>query len=50
MKEFGVDFAILNKNHPIEYQPELKHFINTHPQNFDLLFENYEFNIYKVIY
>ena len=50
MNGFGVDYVILNKNHSIEYQPELKHFINNHPLNFNLLFENYEFNIYKVLY
>ncbi len=50
MKSFGVDYVILNKNHMFEYQPELKLFIYSNPQYFDLIFENLDFNIYKVIY
>ncbi len=50
MKKFGVDYVILNKNHLIEYQPELKNYIFSNPTHFFLIFENSKFNFYKVLY
>jgi len=50
MREFGVTIAILRKGHYMEYQPELEIFINEHPYNFNLLFNNSEFSVYKIVY
>jgi len=50
MKDFGVTKTILRKGHHIEYQPELEDFIVTHPGNFELLYNNSEFFVYKVHY
>ena len=49
MKELGVSIVILRLNHAIEYQPELSQLISTHPGNFQLLFENPEFRVFRAI-
>lgn len=49
MKELGVDYVILRKNYPYEIQPELNEFLMGNASNFKLIYENSEFNVYRVI-
>jgi hypothetical protein len=48
MKELGVSIVILRLNYAFEDQPELSQLISTHLGNFQLLFENPEFRVYRV--
>ena len=50
MKDFGVTIAILRKGHNIEHPPGLDLFIKNHHSNFELIYNNSEFFVYKVIY
>jgi len=50
MDSFGVTITVFRKGHSVEYQPELEEFIITHPSNFELLYNNSEFFVYKVHY
>ena len=49
MDDFGVTMTILRKGHHIEYQPELEEFIVTHPENFELLYNNSTFFVSEVL-
>ena len=48
MNELDVSVVVRNRNQEYGIQPELDQFISSHPENFRLLFENLEFQVFRV--
>lgn len=49
MQELNVSIVVVRKNYKTEFQPELSQFISTHPGDFELIYENPEFQVFKKI-
>jgi len=47
MKELEVSVVVRNRNQEYGIQPELDQFIFSHPENFQLLYENLEFQVFR---
>jgi len=48
MNELEVSVIVRNRNQEYGIQPELDHFISTHPEKFRLIYENFEYQVFRI--